>query len=254
MDIKKRIEQGEKVLINELDLSIRSQHCLMRMRIETVGQLMSYSRDELVTCRGFGRKSLNEILEMLACNGLRLADNKDKLQDDATPLTVDSLEKLLYAAEADKKEAEQAIKNIAKKIEILLDAKRAIKTQWYDNIDRTKKLKRSLKRAMKIKLPSVDEALLREKYKEVADFIGDGFVDERYIMVFTLLKMNKTTKDIAEIIGVSKSRAYQIITKVMRIMRHPRRQHLWQKVHEQGLCRRILGKGWCPICDEEATP
>ncbi|MGL4389198.1 MAG: DNA-directed RNA polymerase subunit alpha [Brevinema sp.] len=51
--------------VESLDLSVRSLNCLQSENIATIGQLLSYSRDELMKIKNFGRKSLTEIGEKL---------------------------------------------------------------------------------------------------------------------------------------------------------------------------------------------
>jgi hypothetical protein len=58
--------------VNELDLSIRTAHCLRNDNIETVGDLVQKTEAEMLRTPNLGRKSLNEIKEVLASLGLRL--------------------------------------------------------------------------------------------------------------------------------------------------------------------------------------
>ena len=69
-------EKGkEKVLemtIEELDLSVRSFNCLKRAGINTVGDLISKSEDEMMKVRNLGRKSLEEVMAKLDSLGFAL--------------------------------------------------------------------------------------------------------------------------------------------------------------------------------------
>ena len=58
--------------VDELDLSERPRNCLRRARLETIGQLMSMSAEELLALTNFGQKSLDEIIEKLDERGLAL--------------------------------------------------------------------------------------------------------------------------------------------------------------------------------------
>jgi DNA-directed RNA polymerase subunit alpha len=58
--------------IDELDLSVRSYNCLKNAGIETVRDLVQKSESELLKTKNFGRKSLNEIKELLADMDLQL--------------------------------------------------------------------------------------------------------------------------------------------------------------------------------------
>lgn len=52
--------------IESLELSVRSFNCLQRANINTIGQLIKYSRDDLLQLKNFGTKSANEVVEVLA--------------------------------------------------------------------------------------------------------------------------------------------------------------------------------------------
>ena len=58
--------------IHELELSIRSENCLLRGGIQVIGDLVHKSRDDLLKIRNLGRKSLNEIEERLKTFGFAL--------------------------------------------------------------------------------------------------------------------------------------------------------------------------------------
>ena len=67
--------QKEKVLemtIEELDLSVRSFNCLKRASIDTVGDLVSRTEDDMIKVRNLGRKSLEEVIQKLHSLGLAL--------------------------------------------------------------------------------------------------------------------------------------------------------------------------------------
>lgn len=58
--------------INELELTVRSANCLKQANIRYISQLVEKTEDELLRHKNFGRKSLNEIKEILAGMGLSL--------------------------------------------------------------------------------------------------------------------------------------------------------------------------------------
>jgi DNA-directed RNA polymerase subunit alpha len=72
--------------IKDLELSIRSENCLLRGGVQTIGDLMSRSRAELLKIRNLGKISLREIEEKLEPFGLTITgeDNspEDKLKED----------------------------------------------------------------------------------------------------------------------------------------------------------------------------
>lgn len=62
----------ENILIEELDLGVRSYNCLKRVGVETIGDLVGKSEAELAAIPNFGKKSIEEVIEALERNGLGL--------------------------------------------------------------------------------------------------------------------------------------------------------------------------------------
>lgn len=62
----------ENILIEELDLGVRSYNCLKRVGVETIGDLVAKSEAELAAIPNFGKKSIEEVKEALERNGLGL--------------------------------------------------------------------------------------------------------------------------------------------------------------------------------------
>ncbi|MCR4416069.1 MAG: RNA polymerase subunit alpha domain protein, partial [Thermoguttaceae bacterium] len=58
--------------IGDLALSVRARKCMIRLGINTVGELVRHTGDELLECKNFGVTSLNEVREKLAGLGLKL--------------------------------------------------------------------------------------------------------------------------------------------------------------------------------------
>ncbi len=58
--------------VEELELSVRSYNCLKNANIQTIGELIQKSEQEMLRTKNFGRKSLNEIKEILQNMGLGL--------------------------------------------------------------------------------------------------------------------------------------------------------------------------------------
>jgi DNA-directed RNA polymerase subunit alpha len=65
----------EDILIEELDLGVRSYNCLKRANINTVGELVTKSRSELAAIPNFGSKSIDEVVETLAAQGQGLRED-----------------------------------------------------------------------------------------------------------------------------------------------------------------------------------
>jgi len=64
--------------VEELELSVRSSNCLKASNIKTLGELVQKSESEMIKFRNFGRKSLNEISEILARHGMRFGMQLEK--------------------------------------------------------------------------------------------------------------------------------------------------------------------------------
>ena len=62
----------DDILIEELELGVRSYNCLKRAGIQTVGDLISKSEAELNAIPNFGKKSIDEVIETLHARGLSL--------------------------------------------------------------------------------------------------------------------------------------------------------------------------------------
>jgi DNA-directed RNA polymerase subunit alpha len=62
--------------IRDLELSIRSENCLLRAGVRTIGDLVQYTRDDLLKIRNLGKISLKEIEEKLDIFGLSLSAPK----------------------------------------------------------------------------------------------------------------------------------------------------------------------------------
>jgi DNA-directed RNA polymerase subunit alpha len=64
--------------VEELELSVRSYNCLKNANIQTIGELVQKSEAEMLKTKNFGRKSLNEIKEILSSMGLSLGMKIDE--------------------------------------------------------------------------------------------------------------------------------------------------------------------------------
>jgi DNA-directed RNA polymerase subunit alpha len=83
-EIEEGMDSEEKILekqdlndnlyrsVDELELSVRSANCLKNADIKYIGELVQKTEQEILMTKNFGRKSLNEIKEILSCMGLRL--------------------------------------------------------------------------------------------------------------------------------------------------------------------------------------
>jgi DNA-directed RNA polymerase subunit alpha len=64
----------DDILIEELELGVRSYNCLKRAGIQTVGDLVTKTEGELNAIPNFGKKSIDEVIETLHGRGLGLRD------------------------------------------------------------------------------------------------------------------------------------------------------------------------------------
>ena len=74
--MEKKEESGkDKVLemtIEELDLSVRAFNCLKRAGVNSVGDLINKSPEEMMKVRNLGKKSLEEVMGKLEALGFNL--------------------------------------------------------------------------------------------------------------------------------------------------------------------------------------
>ena len=63
--------------VDEMELSVRSYNCLKNANIRTIGELVQKTEVEMLKTKNFGRKSLNEIKEILSSMGLSLGMKLD---------------------------------------------------------------------------------------------------------------------------------------------------------------------------------
>jgi DNA-directed RNA polymerase subunit alpha len=69
--------------VDEMELSVRSYNCLKNANIKTIGELVQKTEAEMLKTKNFGRKSLNEIKEILAGMGLSLGMKLDNYPSPA---------------------------------------------------------------------------------------------------------------------------------------------------------------------------
>lgn len=71
--------------VEELELSVRSYNCLKNANIQTIRQLVEKTEAEMLKTKNFGRKSLNEIKEILDLMGLGLGMKFDEKGNPLPP-------------------------------------------------------------------------------------------------------------------------------------------------------------------------
>ena len=78
--VKKEDDKKDGLLemtIEELDLSVRSFNCLKRAGINTVGDLINKSEEDMMKVRNLGRKSIEEVINKLASLGFTLSNDEE---------------------------------------------------------------------------------------------------------------------------------------------------------------------------------
>ncbi len=73
-----RVKKLLRMNVDELELSVRSHNCLKNANIKTIGDLVRLDESELLKFRNFGRKSLQEIQDILEKKGLYFGMDVDK--------------------------------------------------------------------------------------------------------------------------------------------------------------------------------
>ena len=106
--------------IHTLGLSIRSENCLLRGGIKTVGDLLMRSRDDLLKIRNLGKISLVEIEEILEKRGYQLSSTSMSVDDNAIFDDVSSFDEALDDFSSDK-EADELISEVKEDAEKILD-------------------------------------------------------------------------------------------------------------------------------------
>lgn len=70
-------ETALEMTIEELDVSVRSYHCLKRAGIDTIEDLLNFSEADMIKVRNLGKKSLEEVIQKLAALGLSLRQDDE---------------------------------------------------------------------------------------------------------------------------------------------------------------------------------
>ena len=76
------IRQLLKTKLVEMDLSVRALNCLKAAEVETIGDLVSLDKHDLLKFRNFGKKSLTELEELVRSKGLEFGMNISKYKLD----------------------------------------------------------------------------------------------------------------------------------------------------------------------------
>ena len=72
-----------KTKLVDMDLSVRALNCLKAAEVETLGELVSYTKGDLMKFRNFGKKSLTELEDLVFTKGLNFGMDISKYKLDA---------------------------------------------------------------------------------------------------------------------------------------------------------------------------
>lgn len=78
-DENEELKKTLAMSINEIELSVRAANCVAAANIKTIGELVQKTEAEMLKYRNFGKKSLNEIKEILSNMGLSLGMKVDHI-------------------------------------------------------------------------------------------------------------------------------------------------------------------------------
>jgi DNA-directed RNA polymerase subunit alpha len=71
-----------KTKLIDMDLSVRALNCLKAAEVDTLGDLVSYNKNDLMKFRNFGKKSLTELEELVVLKGLSFGMDLTKYKLD----------------------------------------------------------------------------------------------------------------------------------------------------------------------------
>ncbi|MGV7105348.1 DNA-directed RNA polymerase subunit alpha [Flavobacterium sp. U410] len=71
-----------KTKLVDMDLSVRALNCLKAAEVDTLGDLVSFNKNDLMKFRNFGKKSLTELDELVASKGLNFGMDLSKYKLD----------------------------------------------------------------------------------------------------------------------------------------------------------------------------
>lgn len=81
-DISLQMRQLLKTRLVDMDLSVRALNCLKAAEVDTLGELVSFNKNDLLKFRNFGKKSLSELEELVKSKNLSFGMNVAKYKLD----------------------------------------------------------------------------------------------------------------------------------------------------------------------------
>lgn len=74
--------EAPNITIEDLELSVRAFNCLKRANINSIGELLQKSENDLLNIKNFGKKSSDEVIERLQAFGLNLRPNPEEAETE----------------------------------------------------------------------------------------------------------------------------------------------------------------------------
>lgn len=224
--------------ISEFSLSVRSRNCLNNLGVTTVGELVRITDSALLKTKNLGRKSLQEIIDLLSTLGLRLGMNDSELkafQEECPSKTNDFL-----AAPPQTSDVNTLFKAIpwmapivAKFVSsMILDAQSTVGSEL--NISGLK--------GSDIKIADALRSLKFEPFGAIYDSLFCSLQDQQQVIVAkrTHIFPPQSLENLGKILGVTRERVRQVENDVREIFLH--RYKELDVVIQSRVFRVIIGK------------
>jgi len=114
-DRERELERRQRLMnvpLDDFEFSVRVRNCLQRMNINTVGDLVHMTEEELLHSKNFGETSLQEIKEVLAARGLRLGEGREEAVVEEAPSAPPEAPPTAVAGEVDEAALEKPVADL----------------------------------------------------------------------------------------------------------------------------------------------
>ena len=114
-DRERELERRQRLMnvpLDDFEFSVRVRNCLQRMNINTVGDLVHMTEEELLHSKNFGETSLQEIKEVLAARGLRLGEGREEAVAEEAPSAPPEAPPTAVAGEVDEAVLEKPVADL----------------------------------------------------------------------------------------------------------------------------------------------
>jgi hypothetical protein len=119
--------------LEEIDLSVRTRHCLLRKGIRTLREASHWREHDLLRIENFGRKSLNELKQLIAAQGGAISGGEPKFRKVAVDVETAVYQALLLKASNRGTSIElEARRILTLAVQKILDAASDDSEEWND--------------------------------------------------------------------------------------------------------------------------